>query len=428
MTVAEHIRTAAASLRRRPLQAALLCLTAAAGIASVVAVISVVSGGTQAFLSDMSKLGIDVIVFTIPRETRQEIVKEGPVAGMADFITRRTISEGDAEAMDDFFVGRDVRVSLVMGDMMPVAATGGSATALVLSIDLEFMKLFTLPLKSGRWFEERDLADGARICLVDEARAAELFGTTDVAGRKIRLGVEETVELTVIGVVSDPLSLRAHMERFDTGSLARDIVTQHLTFKNVYILRGAFEKPEGLQMKPFPFLLIKPGEGESLQSVRQEAQTRLDSLGVASSCYTMDGWIKMLQRATDRIDTGSSVIWIIILGVAGILIMTVSALAVRERFREIAIRRVEGATRIDIVVQVGLESLVLTLVGGVLGVVVGVFLALALSSWVVEWPAFFSFWEIAFALGLAVFLGAVAGVLPALRAARVDPAATLRYE
>ncbi len=428
MTIAEHIRIAAASLRRRPLQATLLCLTAAAGIASVVAVISVVSGGTNAFLSDMSKLGIDIIVFTIPRETRQEVIREGPIAGMADFMKRRTISEEDAEAMNNFFGGRDVRVSLVMGDMMPVSAYGGAATSLVLSIDLEFMKLFNLPLQSGRWFEERDLAGGARICLIDEARAMELFGTTDAAGKKIRLGAEGAVELTVIGVVSDPLSLRAHMERFDTGSLARDIVTQHLTFKNVYVLRGAFGKPEGLQMKPFPFLLIKPGAGEDLQSVRGEAQARLDSLGVASSCYTMDGWINMLRQATARIDIGSSIIWIIILGVAGVLIMTVSALTVRERFREIAIRRIEGATRTDVVVQIGLESLVLTLGGGVLGVVAGGVLAFALSRWVVEWPVFFAFWEIALALGLAVFMGVVAGVLPALRAARVDPAATLRYE
>ena len=259
-----------------------------------------------------------------------------------------------------------------------------------------------------------------------------MFGRASPLGKSIEIKFAfKRLRLKVIGVVEDPMKLRQHIDRFDSGSLARELAVQHLLFKNVYVMRGVYEKAlsrYSLVSREIPLMFVKPRDLNDIDNLHMGISSFLDERRVRHKDFTMNRWLDKIDVTTQRINENSNLIWVIILAVAAVLIMLVNYLAVREKFREIAIRRVEGASRPAIIAQMAAESLFVSLLSGAGGVLIGVLLSHALCAWVVEWPPVFTLHEMALAMGLALLVGMSATILPALRASQVDPAATLRYE
>lgn len=417
-SVFQIMRIALHSLRKNVLRAFLLWLTTAIGIAGVVSVVSVVKGGTSAFRGDMSRLGIDLITFT----------DTGSGDGQKP-LTAETFEDVKRE-----FAPGGARFSLAQIDLQQkvvAPSTGMSAPCAIMEIDENFLGMFGLRISEGEGFGAEHFQSDEPLCLIDRARARELFGDASPVGRQIEIKfLLKSLVFTVIGVVEDPMTLRQHIERFDTGSLSRELATQHLVFKNVYVMRGAYKRSLSVYsvVREIPLMLVKPPDVNKIDEVHEGILSFLKKNGVRCRSYTMNRWLDSIAVTTQRIDENSNMVWVIILGVSAVLIVLVNYLAVREKFREIAIRRVEGASRPAVVAQMAAESLLVSLLAGAAGILIGVGIAHALCAWVVEWPPVFTAGEMALAMGLALFVGMIATVLPALRAAQVDPAATLRYE
>jgi putative ABC transport system permease protein len=122
----------------------------------------------------------------------------------------------------------------------------------------------------------------------------------------------------------------------------------------------------------------------------------------------------------------ANVVWIIVLIVTGVMIATVSLIAIRERYREIAIRRTEGARRLQIVGQLLLENVLLTTLAGTLAIALARMAGAVLQARYISWPPAFLLGDVALALGMGAVLAAFATVLPARRAASLDPVEVLR--
>ena len=418
--------TALGSLRRNPLRTCLLWLTTAIGIAAVVSVVSVVKGGTTAFRHDMSRLGIGIITFSsngLDGETREKVKQK--------------------------FADSGAQFSFAQIDLKKVTAlhNGVSNSCMVVEVDRNFFDVFGLRILEGRNLDYSPVRGNSDIpeCLIDQERRRELFGDASAVGRYIKVEYPlktitfrifgkpieikyplKTITLKIAGVVEDPMTMRKQIDRFDTGNLSRMLSAQHLTFKNIYVARGSYEKP--LPASNMTLMLVKPPDMYDIDGLNSRISAFLGENNIEFQSFTMNRWLEALNVATTRLEDNSNMIWVIILSVSAILIMLMNYLGVREKFREIAIRRVEGASRPAIIAQVGIESLLISLLAGIGGIIIGVVVTEALCAWVVEWPPNFTVPEIAMALGLSIFVGTISAVLPALRAAQVNPAAILRYE
>jgi len=405
------------SMRKNTLRTFLLCLTTAIGIAAVVSTVSVVKGGTIAFRRDMSRLGTDLITFT-----------DAGVKG------RKRLTTEVFENVRRKFAHTGARFSLAQIDIQQkviAPAAGKSASCTIIETDDRFLEMFGLKVSEGRSFTKEQFDSGDAVCLIDEARARELFGDASPVGKRIEIKfLFKTLKFRITGVVEDPMSLRTHIDRFDTGSLSRELATQHLIFKNIYVIRGVYRRALSMYsvVRKIPLMLVKPRNVDDIDKLREEISSLLDKEGVGYKSFAMNRWLDKIDIATERINENSSLIWVIILMVAAVLIVLVNYLAVREKFREIAIRRVEGASRLAITVQMAAESVFVSALSGAGGILIGVGITHALCAWVVEWPPVFTAAEMILAMGLAIFVGMIAAVLPAMRVAQVDPAATLRYE
>jgi ABC-type antimicrobial peptide transport system permease subunit len=406
------------SLRKRPLRAFLIWLTTAVGIAAVISVVSVVRGGTTAFKHDMSNLGIQIITFA-------SAGRPGSPSTLNPEIHERVRSE---------FGGGDTQFSFAQIDpkKVKVAPDGESKSCTIVEIDKNFLDIFGLRLLTGEDFQYDAAADpDAPGCLIDQDRARELFGNEPPVGRQIEIKYSfKTIAFTVIGVVEDPMQMRQYINKYDTGSLSRMPTAQHLTFKNIYVMRGGYKKPFSASdiLGETTLMFVKPREMDDIDRLNARISAFLNENGVRFQGFTMNHWLDSLNATTARIEENSHLIWVIVLMVSAVLIILMNYMAVREQFREIAIRRVEGASRPAIIAQMAAESLLISLLAGVGGVVIGVGITHALCAWVVGWPPYFTVPEIVLAMALAVLVGMIATILPALRAAQVDPAATLRYE
>ena len=119
-------------------------------------------------------------------------------------------------------------------------------------------------------------------------------------------------------------------------------------------------------------------------------------------------------------------IWIIVLLVTGVMILAVSLVAIRERYRELAIRRTEGARRMHVAGQLLIENLLLSFTAGLLAIGLARWVGGQLEARYLSWPPAFLVHEMALAIGLGVVIGAVATLVPAYRAASLDPVQVLR--
>ena len=135
-------------------------------------------------------------------------------------------------------------------------------------------------------------------------------------------------------------------------------------------------------------------------------------------------WMQALGGATQAGAFVGNLVWILVALVAAVLLATMNLVTVRERFDELAIRRVEGARRRDVALQVTLESMGTSFVGGLLGLPLGALAARVLAH-IVDFPFRFDLRYAGVAVGVAVGIGALAALLPAWRAASIDPARVL---
>ncbi len=267
---------------------------------------------------------------------------------------------------------------------------------------------------SGRSFTVQEERVGSPVVVLYEAVALRLFGAGQALGTVVRIG---THGYRVIGVYRKPENLFASDGQSETIVIPFESLRHNFRFP---------EQQNSIVVKPRPGVSIIQAQDAVTRELRRVRGLKMNdptSFDLVTQGQILDTWNKM-----------TSVFFLVMLVLAGVSLMVgglgvtaIMMVSVTERTREIGLRKALGARRSDILWQFLVEAATLTLLGGVAGLILGGSLA-ALVSAFTPIPAVVPLWSVVSAIGASILVGVVFGIVPANRAARLDPIEALRHE
>jgi ABC-type antimicrobial peptide transport system permease subunit len=390
------------------LQTTLLLFALSIALAGTMTIMAVLSGIREQMRRDLEQVGLDVINVHISPSLKTMLAS--PLR-LSDCDWMRQVTGG---SVAPFFAS--------MGVAVPETASGetgqDSAQALILQTTSQWGEIVPLQMLEGRFFN----AGEQDVCVLDEWVANKLFANGRATDRTIQIKrVGSPQRLRVVGVMKDPFEIRKRFDELDVTGSARSRILRMMEFKSIYT-PGRFATPD----QPIHGSVIKVPSGTRPKEFERPLIERLGDRRDTVWVWSRQQWIGNVIEAADFGTQIANIVWIIVLVVTGIMIATVSLVAIRERYREIAIRRTEGARRIQIVGQLLLENVLLMTVSGVLALGLARFAAAVLQARYISWPPAFLPGDVLLAIGMGAVLGALATVLPARRAAVLDPVEVLR--
>jgi putative ABC transport system permease protein len=400
-------REGALHVLRRPLRSALEAVSCAVAIAVAVNVIAVSRGLDADVRRDLSRFGrlsIDV--------RRASVVRTGG--------TRAPFGPEEQARVGRVLDGLAAR--LVPLRQETVAARGDAEVPRlsVAGVGADYGATLDLPLVAGRWFGPGDATGSA--CVLDESVARAAFpgrAPAEVLGR--RLSMEGTVSIApaVVGVLADPMTHRALFDAFDEGRGSRTLASALFSFRNAYLPIDALPGDDLTRV-----VAVLPDEARHAEAARRLRTQWPEDEGRRIEVFVRKEWMDALGTTSRTGALLGNLVWVLVVGVAAVMISTLNLAGVRERYDEIAVRRCEGARRRHVAAQLGVEGVVVALAGGMIGLPLGHAASRVLSA-AVGLPFTFR-WEHAVAgTAIAAALGLVASVLPARRAAGLQPARVL---
>jgi putative ABC transport system permease protein len=279
----------------------------------------------------------------------------------------------------------------------------------------DYPYLHQMTLTGGRHFTEFEVARSKQVVVIGSAVAEEFFPGLDPLGRKIKIGNRP---FRVIGVTEEKGSL--------LGSDQDTFAAIPLSSFGKLFGRHGGRRSVTITVMAADMKLVPQLEDELTLAMRQRHRLTpgdRDDFALTSSEALMGLWDRMkgILLGVLMMIVGISVV------VAGIVIMNIMLVSVQERTREIGVRKAIGARAADILWQFLVEALTLSMSGGVLGILLGYGLAATIAS-ASPLPYAARLWSVILGLTLTVAVGALAGIIPARRAARLDPVEALRYE
>ncbi len=261
------------------------------------------------------------------------------------------------------------------------------------------------PLAEGRFFTKSQLDASRRVAILGKTTTNALFGSASPIGKQIKVGDQKFV---VIGVMSTKGMMMG--QDFDDG------VWVPITLANTLVGHERISE-----------IVVKASDPDRIDETKKEIES------VLSKRYTKDDFTVFTQGETlSLLKNILNVMTLMLAGIAsisllvgGIGIMNIMLVSVTERTREIGIRKAVGARTSDIMIQFIIEAVMLSALGGLVGIALGVGTALILNNWL---PAQITAWSVAMAFFFSAGVGVFFGVYPAWKAARLDPIEALRYE
>jgi putative ABC transport system permease protein len=380
------------------------------GVAAFVTVLSVGEGARQRVIEKIQSLGGNLLLVT-PGSARTGAVQLGEGS-------RQTLTLEDAVA-----IGREIPGLLAVAPSVfkrtQVVRGNRNWGTTVQGVTPDYLKAREWGIAHGRPLSTEDLASSSKVALLGDTVATRLFGSKPPVGEVIRIG---DTPFSVIGVL-------ASKGQSSSGADQDDKVMIPLSTANIRVLGSGRSQIGGLR-----YIMVKVDRAERLGAVESDLQRLLRQRHRLRPDSPDDFSVKNLAEVQAQKEEASGILtfWLgavasVSLAVGAISIMNIMLVAVAERTREIGLRRAIGALRRDVLWQFLTESMLLALLGGVVGVGLGVALALSIAQWG-ELPVAINTGGLLLSLGAAAAAGIGAGVLPALKAARLAPIDALRSE
>jgi putative ABC transport system permease protein len=384
------------------------------GVAAVVAMLSIGAGAQQEVMAFIEQLGVNNLIVEA-RESidYQTVQKVRQLSAGLSFKDDRVI-----QANLDGIAASTARKRFVPSKLLP-RPQGDPPT--VYGVSPSYTQIANLQVVSGRFFDEAETAAAAPVAVLGEGATASLFGAEDPIGRYVKVNDQW---FQVIGVAGPQLTVQA-----DVGGLpAQD--RNNLIYVPLYAAIFRLEDSTSRYRDEIDGIYVQlrsgvdvPGAAALIRGLLNVAHRGAGDFSVVSPAELL-----AQQRRTQRIfEMVMVAIASISLLVGGIGIMNIMLASVMERTREIGVRRAIGAKKRDVVRQFLIETTIISLAGGVLGVMVGVGLS-QLIGYFAGWSTIVTTTSIVLAFVVSVAIGLVFGLYPAVRAASLDPVQALHYE
>ncbi|MEV4640990.1 ABC transporter permease [Actinoplanes sp. NPDC049548] len=394
MRLAEAWRVALDALRANRLRSVLTMLGVVIGVAAVVALVAIGTGTKQQIEQQVEGLGSNLLI----------VVPGRLEAGAAPSVSTMSLDDLDPVSR---VVGDRSRVAVTIASGENVRAGSRSTFASMQGVLETTPTVFVRNLDRGAYLTRADVNTARRVAVLGAGVATQLFGDRDPIGRQITIG---GVRFRVIGT----------FERLGQ-SLGVDRDNEvHVPVTAAQRLLGT-DRIDGL-------------------AIRAPDRERIDALGadiVATlserhpdtdfSAVTQEQILGVLGDILGVLTGVLAAIAGISLLVGGVGVSNIMLVSVRERTREIGLRKAVGARPRDIGLQFLLEAVLLTTIGGVLGMALGIGAALLVDR-LSPVPAAVTWWSLTLAFGVSAAVGIIFGVVPAQRAGRLDPVVALRTE
>ena len=410
MTYNDSIFAAIKAIRVNVLRSVLTALGIIIGVAAVIIMIAVGAGAQSQVDNLIKSLGSN-LVLVLPGTTTS-----GGVRGARG--SRPTLTEDDAIAIQNEIDTAQVAAPVVRGSGQLIYGNQNWSTV-IYGVTPEFKEAKEWQIKDGRWFSRDEVRSAAKVALVGQTIIENVFEGVDPVGEIIRV---KRIPFTIIGTLAPKGETPMGTDQDDTvivplsTAKKRLLGGRRLSGKLVRTIWVKSYTAEGVDesVRAMTELLrqrhrIQPGQPDDfyVRNLSQILQARADSSRVMTLLLAAVASVSLI--------------------VGGIGIMNIMLVSVTERTREIGLRMAVGAKGIDILLQFLIEAITLSLIGGVIGVILGLIGSVAIAE-IGGWPAIIQIESVFLAFGFAATVGIFFGFYPAKKAAMLDPIEALRYE
>jgi putative ABC transport system permease protein len=325
----------------------------------------------------------------------------------------------DVDAIREAAPGAELVVARLAIEPYKILAAHGKTEGKVYGVSHVHARLVNMPLREGRFFDARDEAAHAQVCVIGDEVRRDLFGAEPAIGRDLKI---YDVWCEVIGLFAPETAGGAALEGVSIGSTAREIYLPITT-----ALRKFEQDPLKSPLDEIVIRLAPDASAHEAETVLAGLFARLHG-GVVDYDTIVPAMLLEQSRQTQRLfNVVMGAIAGISLLVGGIGIMNIMLASVLELTREIGVRRAVGARRRDIRFQFLVNAFTLAFMGGAAGIALGVAIARIVSAYA-GWPTVVTMGSVLLSTGVSVAVGLVSGIYPATRAANLNPIEALRYE
>ena len=394
------------ALANNKLRAFLTMLGIIIGVASVITMLAIGQGSKRSIQMQIAEMGSNMIMIHPGGDMRGGV--------------RRDASEMQTLKLENYEKLRE-ETNYLSGISPNVSSSGqlvngnNNYPSSVSGVGLDYLKIRQLDVENGEMFTEADIQSSAKVCIIGKTIADNLFPDgSDPVGKVIRFN---KIPFRVVGVLKAKGYNSMGMDQDDIVLAPYTTVMKRLLA--VTYLQGIYASALSEDMTDYAI--------EEITSILRREHKLKDSDDDDFTIRSQQELSTMLNSTTDLMTTLLACIAGISLVVGGIGIMNIMYVSVTERTREIGLRMSVGARGIDILSQFLIEAILISITGGIIGVIIG-----CGASWIVKsvahWPIFIQPWSVFLSFAVCTVTGVFFGWYPAKKAADLDPIEAIRYE
>jgi putative ABC transport system permease protein len=406
MNYSNLFRIAVNALTRNKFRAFLTMLGVIIGVASVIAMLAIGQGSKKSIEASVSGMGANMVMI-FPESMNRGGVSLGNTSAKA-------LTLDDVDAVKESCPSVQWVSPEVRGSGQAVAGNSNKPT-MILGVDQDYLKIKMIDIKSGRLFTETEIKTSAKVCLLGQTVVEELFGeNADPVGATVRF---KNIPFRVIGILEEKGQSQFGQDQDDV------IIAPYTTIQKRVLaithIQGIYASAISEEASPQAVI--------EMESVLRERHKLQDGQASDFTVRSQEELVSTFSSISNILTVLLGAIAGISLLVGGIGIMNIMYVSVTERTREIGLRMSIGGRGTDILLQFLTESILISVVGGIIGILLGIG-ASSLIGKIMSWPIAVMPEAVIVAFLVCTVIGVFFGWYPARKAANLDPIDALRYE